>query len=163
MSHPEQRELSHAAQGAFVILALVFATFTFLIGLYIGNNSEPEGKPPVAVATTETGGEQTEPATTEEAEEEEEEPATTAEEEEGGGAAADGKAVFASAGCGSCHTLEEAGSSGTIGPDLDSTTMSRDEIEEQVRQGGGAMPAFEGQLSDAEIEAVSDFVEASKG
>jgi mono/diheme cytochrome c family protein len=30
-----------------------------------------------------------------------------------------GKAVFASAGCGSCHTYTPAGSSGKIGPDLD--------------------------------------------
>jgi mono/diheme cytochrome c family protein len=37
--------------------------------------------------------------------------------------------------------------------------LSKDEIEEQVRNGGGGMPPFEGQLSDAEIEAVSDFVD----
>ena len=36
----------------------------------------------------------------------------------GGGNAAAGKAVFASNGCGSCHTLAVAGASGTIGPDL---------------------------------------------
>jgi len=30
-----------------------------------------------------------------------------------------GKAVFASNGCGSCHTLSAAGATGTIGPDLD--------------------------------------------
>jgi cytochrome c551/c552 len=37
----------------------------------------------------------------------------------GGGDAAAGKTVFASSGCGSCHTFKAAGSSGTIGPDLD--------------------------------------------
>jgi cytochrome c551/c552 len=36
----------------------------------------------------------------------------------GGGDAAAGKAVFASNGCGSCHTLAVAGATGTIGPDL---------------------------------------------
>jgi cytochrome c551/c552 len=38
----------------------------------------------------------------------------------GGNAAAiaDGKQVFSSNGCGSCHTLTVAGASGTIGPDL---------------------------------------------
>jgi cytochrome c551/c552 len=38
----------------------------------------------------------------------------------GGNAAAiaDGKQVFSSNGCGSCHTLSVAGASGTIGPDL---------------------------------------------
>ena len=35
------------------------------------------------------------------------------------GNASAGKAVFASNGCGSCHTLAVAGASGTIGPDLD--------------------------------------------
>ena len=30
-----------------------------------------------------------------------------------------GKALFASNGCGSCHTYKPAGASGTIGPDLD--------------------------------------------
>jgi mono/diheme cytochrome c family protein len=37
----------------------------------------------------------------------------------GGGDAAAGKQVFASSGCGSCHTLSAAGAKGTIGPDLD--------------------------------------------
>ena len=38
----------------------------------------------------------------------------------GGAGAAAGKAVFQSSGCGSCHTFKAAGSTGTIGPDLDS-------------------------------------------
>ena len=35
------------------------------------------------------------------------------------GDAAAGKQVYASNGCGSCHTFQPAGSSGTTGPDLD--------------------------------------------
>jgi mono/diheme cytochrome c family protein len=35
------------------------------------------------------------------------------------GNAAAGKAVFASQGCGSCHTFTPAGSNGKVGPDLD--------------------------------------------
>ena len=31
----------------------------------------------------------------------------------------DGKAIFASAGCGGCHTLKAAGASGNVGPNLD--------------------------------------------
>jgi cytochrome c551/c552 len=38
----------------------------------------------------------------------------------GGAGVAAGKAVFQSSGCGSCHTFKAAGSTGTIGPDLDS-------------------------------------------
>ena len=44
-------------------------------------------------------------------------PATTA--AGAAGDAAKGKTVFASQGCGSCHTFKPAGSSGSIGPDLD--------------------------------------------
>ena len=44
------------------------------------------------------------------------------------GDAANGEAVFASAGCGSCHTLSKAGTSGTVGPNLDDTTLSFDEV-----------------------------------
>ena len=35
------------------------------------------------------------------------------------GDAAAGKAVFTSAGCASCHTLSQAGATGTVGPNLD--------------------------------------------
>jgi cytochrome c551/c552 len=37
----------------------------------------------------------------------------------GGGGGANGKALFASNGCVSCHTYKPAGSKATIGPDLD--------------------------------------------
>jgi cytochrome c551/c552 len=36
-----------------------------------------------------------------------------------GGNAAAGKPVFASNGCGSCHTFKAGGATGTVGPDLD--------------------------------------------
>lgn len=75
---------------------------------------------------------------------------------------ADGEAVFASA-CGSCHTLEAAGTSGTTGPNLDDVQPDAETVEEQVRNGGGGMPAFEGQLSDQEIEAVATYVAESAG
>ena len=37
----------------------------------------------------------------------------------GGGGAANGKALFASNGCVSCHTYKPAGSKASVGPDLD--------------------------------------------
>lgn len=73
-------------------------------------------------------------------------------------AAVDGKAVFVSAGCGSCHTFKAAGSTGVSGPDLDAAAPDAATAEAKVRGGGGIMPAFEGQLSDAEIAAVAQFV-----
>jgi mono/diheme cytochrome c family protein len=46
--------------------------------------------------------------------------ATTAKAAAGGGNAAKGKSVFAANGCGACHTFKPAGSTASIGPDLDS-------------------------------------------
>ena len=42
--------------------------------------------------------------------------------------------------CGSCHTLQEAGTSGTVGPNLDELTLDHAAVVEQVKNGGGAMP-----------------------
>ena len=80
----------------------------------------------------------------------------------GGGDAAAGEAIFVES-CGSCHTLEEAGTSGTVGPNLDESTLDLQAVVEQVTNGGGAMPAFGGQLSEEEIQNVSAFVVASQG
>ena len=65
--------------------------------------------------------------------------------------------------CGTCHTLAAAGSDGTTGPNLDDLMPDKETVEAQVRSGGGGMPAFEGQLSDAEIEAVATYVSESAG
>jgi mono/diheme cytochrome c family protein len=78
-------------------------------------------------------------------------------------AAPDGKAVFASAGCGGCHTLKAAGSSGNVGPNLDQLKPSKSTVAHQVEVGGGAMPAFKGQLSPAQIAAVAEFVSSNAG
>lgn len=45
-----------------------------------------------------------------------------------------GKQVFASSGCGSCHTLQDAGASGKIGPNLDNALKGKDEtfIKESI-------------------------------
>lgn len=90
-----------------------------------------------------------------------EEPAAT---EEARGDPEAGKGVFASAGCGGCHVLEAAGSSGEIGPSLDATTLDHEAIVEQVTNGGGGMPPFGGQLSEEEIQDVAAFVvESAQG
>jgi cbb3-type cytochrome c oxidase subunit III len=79
----------------------------------------------------------------------------------GGTGTADGKAVFASAGCGSCHTLAAAGANGTVGPNLDEAKPTKELVVERVTNGMGAMPSFKDTLSAAEIQAVADFVAAS--
>jgi mono/diheme cytochrome c family protein len=78
-----------------------------------------------------------------------------------GGGADEGQAVFASSGCGSCHTMEAAGATGTVGPNLDETKPSRELAIDRVTNGAGAMPAFGDSLSEAQIAAVADYVVAS--
>jgi mono/diheme cytochrome c family protein len=80
----------------------------------------------------------------------------------GGGEGADGEAIFASSGCGSCHVLAAAGASGSVGPNLDETKPPKDLVIERVTNGKGAMPPFKDSLSAAEIEAVADYVVASE-
>jgi cytochrome c2 len=75
----------------------------------------------------------------------------------------DGKSVFESAGCTSCHTLKDAGSTGTVGPDLDQLKPSQSAVQHQVENGGGAMPAFKGTLSAAQIQAVAQYVSSVAG
>ena len=82
---------------------------------------------------------------------------------QGGAAKPDGKAIFASAGCGSCHTLKAAASTGNVGPNLDSLKPSEPTVEKQVTNGGGGMPPFKGQLTAAQIKAVAAYVAASAG
>lgn len=76
---------------------------------------------------------------------------------------ADGAAVFASAGCGGCHTLAAAGASGTTGPNLDELQPDKETVVEQVTNGGGGMPAFGDRLSEEEIEAVATYVAETAG
>ena len=56
--------------------------------------------------------------------------------------AAAGARVYASAGCGSCHTLAAAKRTGSVGPNLDTLRPGFDQVRVQVERGGGAMPAF---------------------
>ncbi len=76
----------------------------------------------------------------------------------GEGDPAAGKEIFASAGCGNCHAFEDAGTSGTTGPNLDESNVDFEGAVQQIRSGGGGMPAYEGQLSDKEIADVAAYV-----
>jgi mono/diheme cytochrome c family protein len=69
-----------------------------------------------------------------------------------------GKEVFASAGCGSCHVFADAGSTGTVGPDLDTSSVNFDGAVQQITDGGGGMPPFGGKLSEEEIANVAAYV-----
>ena len=94
-----------------------------------------------------------------------EKPSTTTTTTTGGGSAAkpNGKQVFATAGCAGCHTLKDAGATGTVGPNLDQLKPTDAAVAHQVLTGGGAMPSFKGQLSAAQIAAVAQYVSSVAG
>ena len=75
----------------------------------------------------------------------------------------DGAAIFKGAGCAGCHTLSAAGSTGTVGPNLDQLKPSESVVAHQVMVGGGKMPPFQGKLSPAQIQAVAKYVSSSAG
>ena len=143
--------------GLFVLVSalLVLAMLVSVekLGAEEGENEEP------AAAETQTGATETSPAST---------PTETSGSTDtggsqgpGGGDAAKGEAVFASAGCGTCHTLAAANATGTVGPNLDDLKPSFDAVVQQVENGGGGMPAFKDQLGGGEIQDVAAFVVAS--
>jgi mono/diheme cytochrome c family protein len=74
-----------------------------------------------------------------------------------------GAAVFNSAGCGNCHTLQAAHSTGTVGPNLDSLKPDYRAVTAQVTNGGAAMPAFKSTLSTQQIADVAAYVVTSTG
>lgn len=69
-----------------------------------------------------------------------------------------GKQAWDKASCGGCHTLAAAGGTGTVGPNLDQLKPDEPTVARQVTNGGGAMPAFKGILSPAQITAVATYV-----
>ena len=153
MSVPPKRKswAGPAAEGALVLAVVGLLFVAALAGFLVGRGSAEDDDSPAATETQATQETGTEGATTE--------AATTEATETEGGESADGAAVFASAGCGGCHTFGPANSKGTVGPNLNTIDLSKDEIEQQVRNGGGGMPPFGDSLSDAQIEAVADYVE----
>jgi len=132
---------------AALVLALAFAA--------VGCGGEKEASPtPDTVTGTTTETTTTETTTTE----------TTETGGEGEGDAEAGKAVFlGSSGCGTCHTLSDAGTSGTVGPNLDDAQPSHDLVVDRVTNGQGAMPSFSSTLSEEQIQDVAAYVSSVAG
>ena len=132
--------------GVFVAISVLLFAVT-MAGVWVFAAEEEE-----AAHATETGespGTTTAPGTT-----------TEAGGATGGGAAA-GEAVFASAGCGGCHTLQAAGSSGAVGPNLDDAKPDHALVVDRVTNGKGVMPSFSDQLDEQQIQDVAAYVVAS--
>jgi len=92
-------------------------------------------------------------------------PATTADSTTPGGGdlVAEGKSVFASAGCASCHTLADAGATGSLGPNLDQVKPVEQLVVDRVTSGKGVMPSFKDQLTEEQIRAVAAYVSQATG
>jgi cytochrome c oxidase subunit II len=96
----------------------------------------------------------------------------------GGGGETDGKTLFTDAAqpqaCDSCHTLADAGATGTTGPDLDKVLadLSEEQIREsivepdaEVTEGfaPGLMPRYGDTLSQEQVDALVEYLMEVKG
>ena len=69
-----------------------------------------------------------------------------------------GKTIFKTKGCTACHTLKDAGATGTVGPDLDTSKPILGRAIDRLLNGKGAMPSFKSQLSTKQIADVAAYV-----
>ena len=88
---------------------------------------------------------------------------TTTEAEAQGDPVAGEEVFLGTVACGSCHTLADAGTSGSVGPNLDSTKPSYDKVVDRVTNGQGGMPSFSGTLSEQQIQDVAAYVSSVAG
>ena len=128
----------------FLAACALVAVALALVAAGCGGDDEDTATPTV---TETTGGTETDGG------------ATTDEPVEGD--VANGEEVFATAGCGGCHTLSAAGTNGSVGPNLDDASPSYDKVVERVTNGQGVMPSFKDDLSAQEINDVAAFVSSS--
>jgi len=69
-----------------------------------------------------------------------------------------GKVVFTTKGCTACHTLKDAGATGTVGPDLDVAKPTLGRAIDRLLNGKAAMPPFKGILTTKQIADVAAYV-----
>jgi len=152
-------------------LCLLVAAFGVLAA-GCGQEQEQSATPETVegeVTTTETQTtETTETTETETSETETTETETTETTETGGGAPQGdpvaGKAIFTGpSGCTGCHTLSDAGSTGTVGPNLDDAMPSFDLAYDRVTNGQGGMPSFATSLTDQQRADVAAYVSSVAG
>jgi mono/diheme cytochrome c family protein len=76
-----------------------------------------------------------------------------------GGLFDDGRSIFVRAGCGACHTVASAHTSGQIGPDFDtSEQLNRSQILTEIDAGANGMPSFQDRLTPRQKRAVIEFI-----
>lgn len=74
-----------------------------------------------------------------------------------------GKTIFKNGPCAGCHTLADAGTHGTVGPNLDQLKPPLSLVVQRVTQGGAIMPPFKGTLTDKQIADVAAYVVKATG
>ena len=152
-------------------LALVLLVLAVAFAAGCGGGEDVTATPETVTGTmpteTETETTETETTETETTETETTETETTETETEPPAAEGDpvaGKTVFLGASaCGTCHTLADAGTAGTIGPNLDQSQPDFALALDRVTNGQGGMPSFSGSLSEQEIADVAAYVSTAAG
>jgi mono/diheme cytochrome c family protein len=150
-----------------LIAAMLTAVAVFGESHHFTAEGEPAGTGEATTGATTTGGTTTETGTE-----------TGAPEQPSGDPAA-GKEVFTTTAqppCASCHTLQDANASGTVGPDLDEVLKGKDaafihesivDPEAEIASGysAGIMPGVYGeQLDEKQLaDLVAYLLEATKG
>jgi mono/diheme cytochrome c family protein len=131
---------------AYILVSAILFVCQMSAVVWVTGTQEVEEEAHAAVegggTTNEPGGTTTEPAA---------------------GDAAAGKQVFESAGCTACHTLADAGSTGTVGPNLDQAKPPASLVVDRVTHGKGAMPSFKDKLSEEQIQDVAADVSSVAG
>jgi mono/diheme cytochrome c family protein len=147
----------------FIVGTLVLFVSTLAAVEVFAKESEAAEETAVTETTTETGGTTTEGATTGEAQ-----PPPPPVAAEGDPAA--GKPVFAAQGCGGCHTFSAAGTTASVGPDLDEALQGKDAAfvresivnpNKEIASGYGANimpPDFGQKLSQKQLDDLVAFL-----
>ena len=65
--------------------------------------------------------------------------------------------------CAVCHTLQDAGAEGAVGPVLDALKPDAARVAKALRNGLGQMPSYKDKLTDAELAALALYVLKASG
>jgi mono/diheme cytochrome c family protein len=137
--------------GVFVAICVILflAQMGAVLALAELGHEEEHGEavPPTATVPTAPVPTDTEPQAT---------------EPEATGDAVAGKVVFLEK-CADCHTLADAETTGSVGPNLDAAAPAYDRVVDRVTNGAGVMPSFEGQLTEQQIQDVAAYVSSAAG
>jgi len=165
--------------GWFIAAVIVLFACQLTAVLLLANLGEKTEEAEAAAGTTQTAGNQTLPATTTPSPsapspttpspttptsttQTTTAPSNTTTPAAQGDATA-GKQIFLSQPCGGCHTLKDAGTTGTVGPNLDQLKPPYDKVVTQVTNGGAIMPPFKDKLSPQQIQDVAAYVSSVAG